>query len=314
MISSFILKNMVTSDQVVFGQDFDCDYLYLSGDLDWGNVPATHNTYNYPNQIGSSFSSTKVNERDITVTGYVFYTPTPAERALYGDQTLEFAYGKVKELKRRLNELINPLNEVQLIVDDYYVEGKPAATPQYGVNEADNNLYFCKFTFTVFCANPMFRLLTGTKTVMNGEYGIFHFPFIIKPTKYVMSKRVNYQIIVVANEGNIEVGGKITLIAKGDVVNPRVENIATGEYFKINKTLHDGEKVVINTNEGEEKSITGYYQGVTTTYLQYWDFNGSWIKFGIGATTIGYSTENESEMDLEVYIDINPAKYGLEEM
>ena len=315
MISKFKVKNLTTSDQVTFGQDFDCDYLYLSDGLDWGNVPATHNTYNYPNQIGSSFSSTKVNERDFTITGYVFYTPTPAERALYGDKTLEYAYSKVKDLKRRLNELVNPLNLVHIIVDDYYLEGKPAATPQYGTTEADNNLYFCKFTFTVFCANPMFRQVVGTKTVLSGDMGIFHFPFILKNTRpYVMGSRVNYQMVVIENEGNIEVGGIITITAKADVLNPRIENIATGEYFKISKMLHEGEKVVINTNDGEEKSVTGYYQGVTTSYLQYWDFDGTWLKFGIGVTPIGYSTDNESELDMDVKIDVNPAKYGLEEM
>ena len=57
MIDKFKIKNLTTLDQVVFGQDFDCDFLYLDDGLDWGNVPADHHTYNYPNQIGSSFSS-----------------------------------------------------------------------------------------------------------------------------------------------------------------------------------------------------------------------------------------------------------------
>lgn len=314
MISKFNVKNMTTSDQVIFGQDFDCDYLYLDDGLDWGSVPATHNTYNYPNQIGSSFSSTKVNERDIYITGYVFYTPTPEERELYADEVQAFAYSKIKELKRRLNELINPIDIVRIIVDDYYVEGKPSATPQYGINEADNNIYFCKFSFAIFCANPMFRQLIDTKTILSGEFGIFHFPFILKPSPYIMSTRVNYQLVIVENEGNIGVGGVITIVAKGEVKNLKIENVNTGEFIKINKTLQDGEKIVINTNEGEEKSIIGYYQGVERSYLQYWDFEGTWLKFPIGIVTLGYSTDNESEEYVDIKIDINPAKYGLEEM
>ena len=73
MIERFKVKNKTTSREVIFGQDIDCDYVYKSDGLDWGTAPAQHNTYNYLNQIGVTISSTMIKERDITITGYVYY-------------------------------------------------------------------------------------------------------------------------------------------------------------------------------------------------------------------------------------------------
>ncbi|MBO7695448.1 MAG: phage tail family protein [Methanobrevibacter sp.] len=316
MISKFMLQDMNSFNSAIFGQDFNCDFLYLSGGLDWGNVPASHNTYNYPGQIGDTFSSTKINNRDITVEGYVFYTLSKDEQNLYlRDEWNDYAYSKIKQKKKILNELINPQHTLRFIINDYYIEGKPSSTPQYGTEEGDNNVYFCKFMFSIFCANPMFKKIVDSQTVLSGDYGGFHFPFILQDNMgYIIGTRINYLMLIVENEGDVAVGGEIKLTAKAEIVNPVIENILTGEYIKINKTLQQGEVITINTVDGEEKGITGYYQGVTRDYLQYWDFSNSWFKFEAGSTMIGYSTDNGSESELEVVVTINPAKYGLEEM
>ena len=68
MITEFILQNKSSNKSVKFGMNIDCDYLYSEdGGIDWGNVPAEHNTYSYPNQFGSTISNTKIQNRDITM-------------------------------------------------------------------------------------------------------------------------------------------------------------------------------------------------------------------------------------------------------
>ena len=315
MISEFTLQNLSTLETVKFGQDFNCDYIYESGGLDWGNVPATHNVYNYPNQIGDSISSTKVNNRDITIEAYVFYSLTDDEReeTARGDR-IAYAYEKIKVKKEILNRLINPLNFVRMTIGDYYIDGKPSATPQYGVTEADNNIFFCKFLLTIFCANPMFKKLTQTVTAISSDVGFFHFPFSIPNYGYVFGLRNNYLMLLAENEGNVEIGGKIIITAKATIVNPSVENISNGHIMKIKKTMTSGEVIVINTADGSEKGIYGEVNGELVSYLQYWDFTNDWMKFEPGESLIGYSTDNQAETSLDVKIEINPAKYGLEEM
>lgn len=316
MVTEFILQNMTSQNKVKFGMDIDCDFVYPGEEgVDWGSVPVDHNTYSYPDQVGDSISNSKIKNRDVTITGYAYYILTEDERSIYTrDEWKEYAYNKIKEKKKVLNDLVNPQDYLRMIIGDYYIEGKPSSSPIYGVNEVENNVYFCRFMISIFCANPMFHKNTETKTVLTGDVGAFHFPFILEPTGYIMGTRINYLILIVENEGNAKIGGKIILESKGIVQNPIVENIYTGEKMKINKTLMPNETVIINTTDGATRGVTGIYNGVESDYLMYWDFENDWIKFDPGSTVIGYSTENQSEASLNVSVEINPEKFGLEEM
>lgn len=316
MITEIIATNETLNTKYKFGQDIDCDYLYKDGGVDWGNVPATHNTYNYPNQVGDTISSTKIRNRDITIEAYVYYIPTEDEKlGLTPEQIREYVYNKIKEKKKKLNDFFNPLHYIKLTVGNYYIEGKPEATPQYGIQGSDNNEYFCKFLVTIFCDNPMFKKNTETKTVLSGDTPAFHFPLYFEPEpKVIMGTRINYLVLLVENEGNAAIGGKIIIEAKGEVENPTITNILTDESFTINKTMQAGEKIVVNTADGSDKGIYGYIHGAKVDYLEYWDFDNTWLKFEAGSSIIGYSTANQSETLMEVSIELNPVKYGLEEM
>ena len=315
MVSNFILENRTTQKQITFGQSDEYDYLFKSDGLDWGSVPAEHNTYNFPNQVGVSISSTKIKERDITITGYVYYLLTDDERkSLDRNMWDKYCYEKIKDKKRILSEIVNPSDYVRFIIGNYYIEGKPSSAVKFGDSEEDNNIYFCKFIIFVYCNNPMFKKNTITKTVISGSSGLFHFPLVLKPSGLTMSSRKNYLMLAVENEGNVEIGGKIIFKAKGEVLNPSVENLNTGEIITINKTLEKGEIVTVSTLDGKEKGITGYLNGVNRNYFNYWNFENSWFKFQQGTTLVGYSTENAAENLLDVSIELNPEKFNLEEM
>lgn len=314
MISEFTLVNEETEKQFTFGQSSDYDFIFTS--IDWGSASAQHNTYNYPNQVGVSVSSTKINPRDIVIEGYVFYVLSSKEFwEISRDEKELYCYDIIKSKKNNLSEVINPNDYVKLIVGNYYIEGKPNSSIVYGKEDSDNNIYFCKFSFSLFCNNPMFKKNTITKTNIQSSTPIFHFPLIIpKYEGITLSTRENYLMLAVENEGGVPIGGKIKLTAKGNVLNPTLENVLTGEVIKINKEMVEGEEIIINTVDGKERGITGYLNGVTRSYLQYWDFSNTWFKFLIGTTLIGYTTENASESYLDVVVEINPQKYSLEEL
>lgn len=316
MISNFSILNETTGDSYTFGQNISCDYLYKSDGLDWGSVTANHNTYNYPNQVGVSISSTKLNSRDIFIQGYVFYILSDEEKiGLNYKQMAEYAYGKIKEKKVMLNELVNPSDYLKIIIGDYFIEGKPSSSIVYGNTEEDNNMYFCKFLISIFCANPMFKKNTIVETVIQGSEPAFHFPFSIPQNEgIIFGTRFNYLLLSVENEGGVSVGGRIILEAKGDIENPTLEKLLTGEKIKINKTLRYGEKIIIDTTDGKNRGVIGGFNEVYTNYLRYWDFSNTWFKFDVGTTLVGYSTDDSSENLLDVVIELNPEKYALEEM
>lgn len=315
MINEFVFKNMTTGKEARFGKTPDCPYLYTSGGIDWGTVPAQHNTYSYPGQVGDSVSSTKLNPRTVSFEGWVAYVLSKSElETVDRFDRVDYVYGKIKERKEFLNEVVNPNDDVRMQIGSYYIEGRPEASVKYSSAESENNVYFCKFMFSLFCANPMFKKDSIVKSITVGDTPMFHFPWIIPPEGYVMGVRNSYAMVVVENEGSVPIGGKITFSANGEVKNPSVELIPTGEKIKILKTMHYGESIIINTVEGKDRTVVGGTEDNMSNYFKYWSFSNTWFKFPQGDTLMGYRTENGTESLLSVSVELNPEKFNLEEM
>lgn len=316
MITEFVLENKTTRDKVSFGQSPAFDYIYKSDGLDWGTALATHNRYSYPGQVGDTISSTVINGRDISITAYVFYWLSQSEKnSVSRNERVQYCYDQILKKKDVLSRLVNPDNFVKITVGSYYIEGKPSSPVIYGKTEEDNNVYFCKFIISIYCANPMFRKVIGYTSDLAERIPRFYFPITFPRDRGIlMTLRRNYLMVGVDNEGNVSVGGKITIIANGDVKNPSVEKIDTGETIKVNKTLHAGEVVEINTVDGSDRGIVGIYKGVTSNYFKYWSFDNTWFKFDPGLTLLGYSTQDGSESSMQVLVEINPEKFNLENM
>lgn len=316
MISKFTIQNLTTKEIITFGQDIDSDFVYTEDGLDWGSSPALHNTYAYPGQIGVSISTTNIMERDISITGFSYYVlPIEEARNMSHKERVDYCYEKILEKKKKLNEMIHPMQYVRVTVGDYYIDGKPSNTVSYGRTGNENNEYFCKFLINIYCNEAVFRKKTITQTILSGDMPNFKFPLIFPEGKGIMfGIRRTYKLVAVYNEGVAAIGAKITLKAHGVVTNPKVENVQTGESLKIDKTLVDGEVIVINTESGESRGVKGYLNDVEYNYFKYWDFDNDWMMFPHGTSLVGYSLGEGDETLLEVIIEINPRKFVLEEM
>ena len=316
MISSFILENQTTKQQVEFGQEYTSEYYFQEDGIDIGAANTEQNTYSYPYQVGVSIASTTIRTRDVSIKGYVSYTPSLADiESVNGENgrlLSEIVLQKIEAKKKTLNALIIPNDYIRMYIGDYYIEGKPDGTIQYGKTMQENNEYFCAFLIQIYCANPMFRKVKETISNIASSTGMFHFPWVLKPTGVILSSRKSYQLIYAENEGNATIGGIITIEAKGEIENLELENVTTGEKIKINKTLQVGEKIIINTNDGNEKGIKGTTAFSYENYYRYWDQNNKWMKFPQGLSLIGYSTENESEKYVDISIQMYPEKFNLE--
>lgn len=316
MFSSFILENQTTKQKIEFGQSYESEYHFKEGDIDLGSINVEQNTYSYPRQVGLSISSTTIKSRQIAIKGYVAYTPSLEDiESVNGENgrlLSEIILNKIEKKKRTLNSLIIPDDYVRMYVDEYYIEGKPDGNVQYGKTMQENNEYFCSFLIEMYCSNPMFRKVKETISNISSSIGSFHFPLVLKPTGIILSSRKGYQLIYAENEGNATIGAIIYIESKSIIENPQIENVTTGEVIKINKTLQNGEKIVINTNDGNEKGIYGTVGLVTENYYKYWDQDNKWMKFPQGLNLIGYSTDNETEIYLDIKIQMYPEKYNLE--
>ena len=70
MIESIKIRNESTGKIIKLDMS-EANYLIYDGSIDWGTVDVSHNTFQYPTQIGAYISSTVVGTRDISISGWI---------------------------------------------------------------------------------------------------------------------------------------------------------------------------------------------------------------------------------------------------
>lgn len=312
MIGEFIIRNMETGQTINFGQEIGYDCIYNDGDINWGTVSAKHNTFDFLDQVGLSISSTKINDRDVTINSYVYYVPTKEEIEKNKNNIDKYIYDKILEKKKELNRIVNPSQYLKIIVGDYYLIGKPTKSIKWATTYKENNDKFCKFQIEVYCNNPMFRR-EEQKVVLSGSLPGFKFPLVIPKKGIIFGERRNYQTFGVLNSGDVKTGAVFRIYSNGTVKGIKVENPITGEFFRINKTLQAGEEIIVNTDASSARSIIGYLNNQEINYFKYWDYEGKWIQFPVGQSYINYSLEQGSPQLIDLSLTLTPARYSVEE-
>lgn len=290
MIEQVNLTNETTGESILLDKSFSP---YAVSLIDWGVVQSTHHTYKYVNQTGMFVMGTTLETRDVVLEGWVI-----AEN----EDDMNYR-------KRFLNRFVSPRQLMRIDYKGYYLTFIPSTSVHYATSENENNDRFAKFEISGVAFDPIFKSSEGKRIFAANTVPLFHFPLIIKdvedeePHGIVFGVRKPSVAFDVNNYGDIEVGMKITLTAKGTLENPKVTNVDTLEYFKINKTLSAGEQVVINTSIGE-KSVYGFNGGVKSNYFTYKDTGSTWLQLALGKNTFVYSADSGID-NLEVEINFN---------
>ena len=289
MVENIVLKNEVTS-QVL---ELDCVTTpnYILDTVDWGQITSNHHSYKYINQIGVYVTNTTLETRDISITGWII-------------ANLE---SQMTQRKTLLNKFVNPQQQILLSYSKYTLEFLPDTSVKYSATVKENNEVICKFQINGFAADPMFKEYAQSKIAAATTKGQFHFPLKINITDEVtelptvmFGLRSTSLIVDVYNYGAVSTGMTIVFKAKGTLTNPYLVNVATQEYFKINKTMTAGETITVNTTTGEKK-ITGLLDGVSSNYFKYRDLGSSWLQLAVGDNLLRYNADSGLD-SLECFI------------
>lgn len=273
MIESLLLTNTVTLQSILFDRD-DSDFVL--DEVDLGVVNGTHHSYKYVNQIGIYINSTTLEQRTISIKGYVI-----------GDD-----YGLLEENKNTLNRFINPLQAVDItVLDKYKLTFKPDYSIKYSAPYKDNNEVLCKFLIQGTCPDPLFTTL-GEQSAVIGTVKKFHFPLIIpKNVGILMGLRTSSLFLNLNNTGDVATGMIIEFTCTSNVKNPKLINVDTQEFIQIDKTIVPGEKIVVSTISGE-KYIRGILNGVESNYFAYLNYESTWMQLSTGLNTLKYDADD----------------------
>lgn len=317
MIDEITITNLYTEAELEFKKEHGNSFLLETDGISWGETDATHSSYVNLTGIGDIITSTKLNTRSIAITGRVCSAHTNREISEIYDVTLysEIIEKKLEEIeasKKLLSQLVNPTHYLRISHNDYYIDGKPTASVTFSDKWKENNEIFCRFTFSLECNDPMFHYKTSSETPLSGTYHGFHFPLHIpKPRGMHFGEKISYQLLNVNNSGDVSLGGVICIKANGTVNSPTFTNVETNETIKIHKTLSEKEIVKIDT---VNRKVTGSTDGENyVNYFSYWDFDNVWFQFDIGDTLFGFSTDDDTYRNMDVWVEINRSYYSLED-
>lgn len=273
MIESITLKNLVTNQSILIDKTTSD---WVLGEIDLGTVEGSHHSYKYVNQVGVYIDSTSLEERAVSIPGWVI-----------GEN-----FADMKNNMTVLNRLVNPQHELELtLFDQYVLRFKPDYSIKYATPYEENNEVLCQFLIQGTCADPMFSTKSGILTQIAQILPKFHFPLIIPQGKgIILGLRQPDLLATIVNDGDIDTGMVIEFSCNTTVVNPSLLHVGTQEFVKINKTITPGETITVSTVSGN-KYVRGYHDGQTENYFKYWDWDSTWLQMYRGVNVLKYDAD-----------------------
>lgn len=284
-------------------------------ETDWGTPAVSFSSYTIPMQYGITLTGTEIGDRKPNIVGYVIAKiDNEYASMITWEQFYSESLKSIESTKKELNKLFSPFNDVKIEItgSGYYLIGRPNPV-KYGKAYNENNEIMCRFSVEIDCYNPLFQKESGKDIVMTTTTPAFRFPLIFKD-KNVMGVISAQKSIIVENEGDCDIGGVIKLSAlNGTVKNPKVFNIETEEYIKINVTLQENDYITINTNRGEEDVVI--HRASTSE-----DISGipdisegsTFLQFKQGSFLYGYSVEEGTDVFVDVTMHLSEGLFNLE--
>lgn len=314
MIDKFKLLNRTTNKEVNFCVDGTTSFLIADKGLDLGSADAKHNNYKALSQVGIEITSTNLNQRTISLTGYIWKN---IQGMSFQDEDTkrDFLLSEIKKSKEELNAVANPLQYSRFVFDSYFIDGKPNNSVMYSNDYLENNEIKVKFTVSFTCPIPMFMKELSLAGGVTNIIPKFHFPLSIPKSKgMVFGIKKKNRLTTVNNKSDITVGGKFVIKANGRVLNPVIVDVLGNRSMKINKELLAGEEVEIDTRNGTQivqgrKSLNDDF----IQYFEYWEYSNDWIDFVVGESIISFTADSSTEQNMELEIYTQEMKYNLED-
>ncbi|MDB8805009.1 phage distal tail protein [Romboutsia sp. 1001216sp1] len=147
---------------------------------------------------------------------------------------------------------------------------------------------------------PYFEDINENRVDFGNDIGNFFFDLEIEEEGKELSIKNNSIVTNIANMGDAETPIKVVFKAKSELKNPSIYNVYNKEYIKINRTMQEGEEIIVTTHKGN-KRVESYLNGITSNIFNDLDLGSSFIWLDVGDNVIRYDAETMIEQ-LEVYI------------
>ena len=107
------------------------------------------------------------------------------------------------------------------------------------------------------------------------------------------------------NDGDVDCGLEIIFKALGNVQNPELRKLETGEFMRINTTLTNGDEIHVFTHFANKKVLKNNQNAFNLI-----DTESSFFQLSEGINTLRYDAESNLDL-LEVEIKFRPQFLGV---
>jgi len=143
------------------------------------------------------------------------------------------------------------------------------------------------FSIDLFSADPYFLDSKENEINMAEKIPQLTAPFAIPRDKRAPFSVRKFQYeVTLTNGGDVSAGLRVEFRARGDVLNPRLDNLSTGEYLRVLTPMVAGDVLLITTMQGRKRIELN---GVNISNLK--DRMSSFFQLPVGKSTLKYSAD-----------------------
>lgn len=159
---------------------------------------------------------------------------------------------------------------------------------------------------SLLCPDPYFEATSDIELTMAGWESGWEFIHEFVAEGEDFGHRVQDRLKTIENTSGAKgIGLTIEIYANGQVDNPSITHVESGDFIKVGTTAHplelvNGDVLVITTHTNNKK-VKLTHGGVTTEINEYLDEQSEFIQLQAGLNTIGYSADSgESNMTVKL--------------
>ena len=147
---------------------------------------------------------------------------------------------------------------------------------------------------TILCPEPYFKEINAIVEEFSNIIKMLHFELAIDQYGVPFGEIIDGVEAEVLNVGEFDSGFEFDIKALGQVINPKIIDIETGEYIRINYTMRSGERLLIGT-VNKSKYIKSIYNHIETNLISRLDLTSSWLAAKIGANRYTYEADEGAD-------------------
>lgn len=251
-----------------------------------GDVEADNQMQKSPYQDGATRIDTTLETRNLSI-----------ELKITGSN-----YNELTANRRKLASIFNPKlgeGKLEYIGNDHKIISAAAeSVPFFPDGSSNRSRSFQKAQIDLVCPNPYWQSESVT-----GEPAFeprFHFPFKNKP--FIMGIQRDRRII--DNDGDAPTPLQVEFF--GPAENPKIINRTTGEYIKVNQTLEEDEKMMIDTTDGIKSVFFVDEEENERDVFNWIDLGSTFFDLVVGENDIEYTADSDIQ---GATVDITYKKY-----